>query len=156
MTMHVYLLAFILGNIGVAPILADPPKELPEAAKKESKALEGKWGVVKVVFSDREAIHDVEDRLIFTFKSNTIDFAESGSGVIVELDPATNPKCLDFKLLKGFGVLKKDSTYESVYKIDGDTLTWAVRIGREKNRPVNFDKPTDAGTIVIVLDRVKK
>jgi uncharacterized protein (TIGR03067 family) len=149
------LVVMLAGLLAVSGAGA-PSQELPEAAKKEIKALEGRWGVVKVVFFDRESIHDPDDRLIFAFKGNTIDFAKSGAGVIVELDSGTDPKCLDFKLLKGFGVLKKDATYESAYKIDGDTLTWAVHVGREKNRPLTFDTPADAGTLVIVLTRVKE
>ena len=94
--------------------------------------------------------------MIFEFKGNTIDFAKSSSGVVVDLDPASNPKCLDFRPLKGFGVFKKGLIFESVYKLDGDTLTWAVHIGRERNRPISFDKPTDAGAIVIVLNRVRE
>ncbi len=148
----VVLLAGMLAVFGPVAL----PAELPEASKKELKALEGKWGVAKVVFSDREAIHDPDDRLIFTFEGNTIDFAKSGSGVIVALDPGTVPKCMDFELHKEFGVLKKGTTYESTYKIDGDRLTWAVHVGREKNRPLTFDKPADASTLVIVLDRVKE
>jgi uncharacterized protein (TIGR03067 family) len=148
----VVVLAGLLAALG--PVASS--KELSEGAKKELKALEGKWEVVKVIFSDREAIHDEENRLIFTFKGNSIDFAKSGLGIIVELDPSTDPKCLDFKLLKEFGVLRKGSTYESIYRIDSDTLTWAVHVGREKNRPLTFDKPTDAKTMVIVLNRVKE
>jgi uncharacterized protein (TIGR03067 family) len=153
---HAFITALVGGLVVVASLFGAPPKELPDAARKELKALDGKWRVTKVVFSDREAIHDEDDNgLVFSFKEGAIDFAESGSGVVVELDPATDPRCLDFKTLKGFGVLKEGSTYESIYKLDGDALTWAVHVGREKNRPVTFDKPTDPGTLVIVLNRVK-
>jgi uncharacterized protein (TIGR03067 family) len=153
---HASVPALVGGLVVVTSLLGDPPQELPEAAKKELKALDGKWRVVKVVFSDREALHEEEDGLIFSFNGRAIDFAKSGSGVVVALDPETDPKCLDFKTLKEFGVLRAGSTYESVYKLNGDTLTWAVHVGREKNRPVSLDKPTDPGTLVIVLSRVKK
>ena len=151
-----WMLTVAIG-LGSAMLWGNEPKELPDAAKKELKALEGKWSVEKVVHSDRETTPgDDDDKLIFSFKGSTIDFAEFASGVIVELDPTTEFKCLDFKMLKEFGVLKKGTTYESIYKLDGDTLTWAVHVGREKSRPVTLDKPTDAGTLVIVLTRVKE
>ena len=143
----VVVLAGLLAGSG--PVA--PTKELPEAAKNELRALEGKWRVVKFLHSDRESTPGTgEDEVTVEFKGGTIDFAGSATGVVVELDPATDPKCLDFK-----GLYKKDTIYESVYKRDGDTLTWAVYHGRGKSRPVSFDKPTDAGVMVMVLNRVK-
>ncbi|HJZ58586.1 MAG TPA: TIGR03067 domain-containing protein [Gemmataceae bacterium] len=151
--MNGYLGTVLLAASGPAA----PSKELPEAAKKELKALEGKWRVVKFLHSDRDTTPGTgEDEVTVEFKGNTIDFAKAATGVVAELDPATDPKCLDFKAQVGSGVFKKDSTYESVYKLDGDTLTWAVYVGRGKNRPVAFDKPTDAGVMVMVLNRIKE
>jgi uncharacterized protein (TIGR03067 family) len=153
---HTWISALVGGLVVVPSLFGAAPKELPEGAQKELKALEGKWRVVKVVFSDREAVHDEDSDLVFSFKGSAIDFAKSGSGVVVALDAATDPRCLDFKMLKGFGVLKEGATYESVYKRDGDTLSWAVHVGREKNRPVTFEKPADPGTLVIVMSRVNE
>ena len=132
--------------------LAAPSKELPEAAKKELKALEGKWRVVKFLHSDRETTPgEGDDAVVVEFKGNTIDFAGSATGEVVEVDPTTDPKCLDFK-----GLYKKDTIYESVFKRDGDTLTWAIYHGQGKSRPTAFDKPTAPGLMVIVLRRVKE
>src|SRR5262245_29395305 len=129
-----------------------PQKELPEAARKELKALEGKWRVVKFLHSDRETTPGTgDDEVVVEFKGNTIDFAGSATGVVVDLDPTTDPKCLDFK-----GLYQKDAIYESVFKRDGDNLTWAVYHGRGKSRPTAFDKPTDPKLMVIVLRRVKE
>jgi uncharacterized protein (TIGR03067 family) len=142
----------VLAGLLVASGPAVPSKELPEAAKKELRALEGKWRVVKFVHSDRETTPgEGDDAVVVEFKDNTIDFAGSSTCVVADLDPATDPKCLDFK-----GPFKKDMIYESVYKRDGDTLTWAVYHGQGKNRPTAFDKPTDAGVMVMVLTRVKQ
>ena len=93
--------------------------------------------------------------VIVEFKGDTIDFAGTAKGAVVGLDPATDPKCLDFKVPVGSGLLKKGSTYESVYRLDGDTLTWAVYHGRGRNRALTFDRPTEAGVMVMVLRRVK-
>jgi uncharacterized protein (TIGR03067 family) len=134
----------------------DPPKELPAAAQKELKTLEGKWRIVIVVHPDREAPRD-DDGEVFEFKGNAIDFAEgSGTGQVVGLDLETDPRCLDFTMRKGFGVLREGATFESIYKLDGDTLTWALYVGRGKSRPTAFDKPTVEGGMVIVLKRVKE
>lgn len=132
---------------------ADPPKELPAAARAELKTLEGKWRVVRFLHADRET---TEAGVVVEFKGGRIDFAGVGAGEVLEVDPATDPKCLDFKVVKESGALRKGMTYESVYKLDGDRLTWAIHTGREKNRPAGFGKPSLAGTMVIVLERVKE
>jgi uncharacterized protein (TIGR03067 family) len=146
----------VLAGLLVASGPAAPPKEVPEAAKKELKALEGKWRVVKFLHADRETNPGTdEDEVTVEFKGDTVDFAGAATGVVAELDPATDPKCFDFKVAAGSGVFKAGTTYESVYKRDGDTLTWAVYTGRGKNRPATLDKPTDAGVMVMVLNRIK-
>jgi uncharacterized protein (TIGR03067 family) len=150
------ILALVLG-VGVDPVKADPPKELSSAAKGQLKLLEGKWRVERFLFSDRETIPETEDDApIVAFKDGTIDFNGSVAATVFELDPSTNPKCFDFKAVTGAGLFRKGTVYESVYKLDGDTLTWAVYTGRGKNRPVVFDKPTDDGFVVMVLNRVKE
>lgn len=154
---HVSILAIGMGVIGVVPLLADPPQKLSDAVKQELKTLEGKWRVVRFLHSDRETTPGTgDDQVVVKFEGDTIDFAGSTTGVVAALDPSTEPRCLDFKVGVGSGVFKKDSTYESVYKLDGDTLSWAVYTGRGKSRPSTFDKPTDAGVMVMVLKRAKE
>jgi uncharacterized protein (TIGR03067 family) len=143
--------------VGVPPIPVEPPKELPEAAKKALKTLEGKWRFVKILHFDRESVPGTgEDTLTVEFKGKTINFDNMATGAVVALDAGTDPKCLDFTVPKGFGVLKKGAIYESIYKRNGETLTWAVCVGRGKNRPVAFNRPTDPGVMVMVLTRVKE
>jgi uncharacterized protein (TIGR03067 family) len=126
-------------------------------AEKELKALEGKWKKVKFLHFDFESILEPgDDDVIVEFKGKTIDFDKMATGEVVEVDPATDPKCLDFKMLKGSSIFKNNSTYESIYKLDGDTLTMAVYWGRGKKRPTTLNKPTEARVIVMVLKRVKE
>jgi uncharacterized protein (TIGR03067 family) len=152
MLRNVFALAIVLAAV-IAPVLADAPKELSREAKRELKALEGKWRAVKFLHSDRET---TPDDLVVEFKGDTIDIAGVVTAVVVELDPTTVQKCLDFKVGVGSGILKKGETYESVYKRDGDTLTWVFYHGKGKNRPTVFDKPTDPGVMVMVFNRVKE
>jgi uncharacterized protein (TIGR03067 family) len=141
----------VLAGLLAASGPAAPSKELPEAAKQELKALEGKWRVVRFLHSDRETTPgEGDEAVVVEFRGDTIDFDGSATGVVVGLDPTTDPRCLDFK-----GLYKKDTIYESVYKRDGDTLTWAAYLGQGKSGPTAFDKPTDPGVMVIVLGRVK-
>jgi uncharacterized protein (TIGR03067 family) len=147
----------VLAGLLVASGPAAPPGELSEGARKELKALEGKWRVTKFLHADRETNPGAgEDEVTVEFKGGAIDFAGVATGVVAELDPATDPKCFDFQVSSGSGVFKTGSTYESVYKLDGDTLTWAVYKGRGKNRPASLGKPTDPGVMVMVLTRVKE
>jgi uncharacterized protein (TIGR03067 family) len=157
MLKHLYLLALLLIAVDTVPMWADPPKELSDAARKELKTLEGKWRVVRFVHSDREtAPEDGDDPIIVEFRGDTIDFAGSANGMVVDLEPAANPKGLDFMTRMAAGIFKKDSTCESVYKLDGNTLTWALYTGRDKNRPTSFNNPTEAGGIVIELKRLNE
>ena len=50
----------------------------------------------------------------------------------------------------------KDQVYESIYKVDGDTLMLAVHIGEGKKRPEKFESPKDSGVVFITLKREKK
>lgn len=149
-----FVLAIVLGMAGGTPLRADSPK----VVKKELKALEGKWKKVKFVHFDVESVKEPgDDDVIVEFKGDRIEFNGSAVGAIVELDAAADPKCLDFKIRSGGdGIFRKGSTYESSYKLDGDTLIWAVYHGRGKNRPTAFDRPTEPGVIVMKFDRVKE
>jgi uncharacterized protein (TIGR03067 family) len=101
----------VLAGLLVASGPAALSKELPEAAKKELKALEGKWRVVKFLHADRETTPGTgEDEVTVEFKGNTIDFSRAATGVVAELDPATDPKCLDFEARVGSGAFKTGST----------------------------------------------
>jgi len=155
MLRNVLVLAVVMG-VAVASAPADPPKELSGEAKRELKALEGKWRAVKFIHSDRETVLGTDDPFVITVTGGKIDFAGVATAAVADLDPTTDPKCLDFKVGVASGVLKADSVYESVYKRDGDTLTWAFYHGRGKSRPSGLDKPTDPELMVMVLTRVKE
>src|SRR5689334_13225931 len=63
---------------------ADPPKELPAAAKEELKALEGKWKVVKVLHPDITTTPAADGyEVIVTFKGSAIDFNGAGAGEVI-------------------------------------------------------------------------
>ena len=77
--------------------------------------------------------------------------SRTGPPVCVE---RSGPRCLDFKIKTGSGALKEGVAYESVYELDGDTLTWVVDLGKAKNRPAGFEK--QGCVMIMVLKRVKK
>lgn len=135
----------------------EPPKqkELSDAAKKELTKLQGKWQAEKVnAGGTEETPPESAGRL--EFKGRKILLAGKTLAEVADLDPSTKPKCLDFKVVMQKGELQAGTVYESVYKLDGDTLTWAVYIGAGSKRPANFDPPTEAGFVLVVLKRVKE
>jgi uncharacterized protein (TIGR03067 family) len=147
----------VLAGLLLTATPTDPPKKLPDAAKKELKALEGKWRAVKFIHSDRETVPGTDDDpFLVTVTGVKIDFAGVATAVVADLDTTADPKCIDFKVGVASGVLKADSVHESVYKRDGDTLTWAFYHGRGKSRPTSLGKPTDPALMVMVMTRVKE
>ena len=140
---------------------ADPPKEkekeLPEAAQKELKKLEGTWKVVK--FGDSNGEYEATKRDWFwAFKGVVVTLAfgqaEDETLKIEALDPGSDPKCID---LIESTKRQPDRTLEGVFKIDGDTLQIALYVPKDgKQRPVGFDKPSDRQTVVWTLKRAKE
>lgn len=140
----------------------DPPqekeKELPAAAKKELKSLEGRWRLVKSVDMNKEAEPKKEDgELFFVFKGTevTMTFGEKKETIrVTAIDATTDPKCIDLTETRRD---KTERTLEGVYQIDGDTLRLALTVPKDgKARPTSFDKPTDARTMVWTFKRVKE
>ena len=151
------LVLAVAAGVALSTAAADPPKDLSGEAKRELKALEGKWRAVKFLHADRETVPGTDDDpFVITVAGGKIDFAGVATAEVTDLDPTTDPKCLDFKARVGSGLLKAGSVYESVYKRDGETLTWAFYHGRGKSRPTSLDKPSDPELMVMVLTRVKE
>jgi uncharacterized protein (TIGR03067 family) len=142
---------------------AEPPK-LSETAQKELKHLEGKWKIVKGVTSKGEDEVDpnkIEVFMLFKGIELTVESSNKDRNKekketlkISAIDPTTDPKCID--LLETLSGDRGERTVEAIFKIDGDTLLFAMCVPKEgKQRPAGFDKPTDPQTVVWVLKRDK-
>ena len=156
--MFAALVVFVLAAPVDPPKEKEKPKELPEAAKKELKKLEGKWKLLKAADSTKEAEPDPkEPTILFVFKGNelTMEYGERKEAIrITAIDPSTDPKCIDLAEKRRDD---PERTIEGVYKIDGDTLQIALHIPKDaKQRPVGFEKPTDPRTMVWTLKRIKE
>jgi uncharacterized protein (TIGR03067 family) len=130
---------------------ADPPK-LTEAGQKELKALQGKWQIQKEARFDEERDRSADANAVVEFKGHKLIAEGKEVGEVAALDPTTDPKCIDLKIDEGPA---KGMTVEAVYKIDGDNLTISISL-TEKKRPTNFDKPKEAGSILVTLKRIKE
>lgn len=154
------MLTAVLALALVTP--AGPPqdKELPEAAKKELKKLEGKWKVTREVTSRGEnenAALGRGDEVTVEFKGNKVVIAgkEKYEFEVSTLDATTDPKLIDLKSAVDKDPIPKGAVIEAIYKIDGDTLTLVGYAGEGKKRPANFDPPKDDGVGMWVMTRAK-
>jgi uncharacterized protein (TIGR03067 family) len=145
--------ALLLATALLVPA-ADAPK-LSEAAQKELKKLEGKWKLQKAATAGMEqAFGPGDPDLVMEMKPDgKWIFTGVDKAVVVALDPAANPKCMDLKSVeKG----RDGAVDEAIYKIDGDTLTVCLYQGKGKQRPTTFDPPKERDTILVVFKRVKE
>ncbi|MCI0700415.1 MAG: TIGR03067 domain-containing protein [Planctomycetia bacterium] len=154
------LAAFVSLTLIVSP--ANRPeekeKELPEAAQKELKKLEGKWKATKLVVEGREEEPKGPDgqEVAIEFKARKFLLGGEELFTVAALDPSTTPKILDFKALKDMGEIGKGKTYEGIYKLDGDTLVIALYIGEGQKRPEKFESAEGSKVVVVTFQREKK
>lgn len=130
--------------------LPDPTEKWPEDARKELKALQGKWRAEKLVVAGVEQVSAEEK--VFEIKGRFIVTDGEVGAEFVALDPQTTPRCVDFK---EYNTDRADPIMEGVYKLDGDTLTFCIYTGEGKSRPTSFDEKGE-NTVVLVWKRVKK
>jgi uncharacterized protein (TIGR03067 family) len=130
---------------------AEPPKELPEAAQKELKRLQGKWKVEKMATDGKEFTPDKDDDYVLEIKGRKWIFTGQEKAEIIAIDATTNPKCLDAKSVeKG----REGVVEEGVYELDGDALKIAWYQGKGKKRPAGFATPEERDSILCFLRRV--
>lgn len=126
-----------------------------DAAKKELKALQGKWVVVAA-----EQDGDSLDRVVggvMTIKDNNFHIKTKGGTELkgdLILNPAKAPKHID--LAHQDGPLK-DKTWQGVYELKGDTLKLCyAEADSEKERPSEFKTLKNSKLMVFELKREKK
>lgn len=149
------MIAMILALSLVVPTADAKEKELSDAAKKELKKLEGGWKATEIIVEGKEETPPDADTVV-TFKGRKFLFGDKELFDIANLDPSTDPKCLDFKALADMGEIQKGTVYEGIYKLDGDTLKLALYIGEGQKRPAKFEAPKDSKTVVVTFKRENK
>jgi uncharacterized protein (TIGR03067 family) len=146
-------LVAVLMIVPFAPINA---KDLSAEGKKELEKLQGKWKATKVVIDGNETEPQMDGSdVIIQFKKEKFLLAGSELFDVTALDPSTTPKLLDFKALQDMGDISKGTTYEGIYRLDGDTLEIALYIGEGSKRPGKLESPKDSKIIVATFKREK-
>ncbi len=144
----------LLAVLLLVPVADAKEKELSEAGKKELKKLEGKWKATEVLVEGKEETPP-ESESIVEFKGRKFLLGGNELFDVAALDPSTAPKILDFKALRDMGEIKKDTTYEGIYKLDGDTLVVALYIGEGSKRPDKFESAKDSKVVVVTFKKEK-
>lgn len=126
-----------------------------DAAKKELKALQGKW-VVVAAEQDGEPLERVVGG-VMTIKDNNFAIKTKGGTELkgdLILNPAKTPKHID--LAHQDGPLK-DKTWQGVYELKGDTLKLCyAEADSEKERPTEFKTLKKSRLMLFELKREKK
>lgn len=147
-------LVAVLMVVPFAPVSAKD-KELSAEGKKELTKLEGKWKVTKVVVDGNEIEPKMDGSdVIIEFKKGKFLLNGAEFFDVAALDPSTTPKLLDFKALADMGEIAKGTTYEGIYKLDGDTFEFALYLGEGK-RPEKLESAKDSKVVVATLKREK-
>jgi uncharacterized protein (TIGR03067 family) len=151
------MIATILALALAAPAAPeDKEKELTAAAKKELKALEGKWTVTKLAIDGNDVPAPESDEKNIEFKGRKFLLGGKEIFDIDSLDPSTDPKLIDFKGLADMGEIRTGTVYEGIYKLEKDTLTLALYFGEGQKRPTKFESEKDAKVAIVTLEREKK
>jgi uncharacterized protein (TIGR03067 family) len=146
-TLPVLLLVLLLG--------AD--KKEPEL-KGDLKKLQGIWKATKIVYNGDELSDDETGKIKVTIKGTTLTLDAAKkikseyAAIKIKLDETTKPKCLDATISAGG---QKGVTMESIYKIDGDKLTFCTKV-LGMNRPTKFESPGGESIALIEMERVKE
>ena len=127
-----------------------------DEARKELKALQGKWKVATIEAAGMPLPKGSFPAFTWVIREDGNTTAQMPAGdfpVTLTLDPKKNPKA--FVNLHGSGEQQKKQY--GIYKLDGDTLTVCQTLpgAAETDRPTDF---TTKGTnnVVIVFERVKE
>ncbi len=139
---------------------AEPAAPVPAGAKEtpetELAKLIGRWKVTSRVQAGEEVVagKDVAETIlvfkkegVFTWDSSTEDM-----GKIARIDPAKNPKEVDYIFTSG---PYKGKTQKGFYKFDGDTFTDCCTTPGE-DRPTEFKSTKENGYEIMVVKKLKK
>jgi uncharacterized protein (TIGR03067 family) len=126
-------------------------------AKKELKALEGKWKAVSMEAGGKELPKEALPEFIFTVGANgksTAKFGKNEEQATIAVDPKKTPRTIDNSHESGANKGKKQY---GIYKLEGNR--WTVCMTRpgaaETDRPKDFTTK-DTTNVTFVFERIKE
>jgi uncharacterized protein (TIGR03067 family) len=123
---------------------------------KDDNAIQGEWRIVSFV-EDGQGVPAAEFKgAYYAFEKGKMVMKKDGKMFVkgtYTLDPSKTPKHIDVVVTND----KKGETEQGIYKLEGDKLTiCAPAFAKNKERPKEFASKSKSGTILVVLERVKK
>jgi uncharacterized protein (TIGR03067 family) len=137
----------------VAALVAAGTVGAGDAAKEELKRLQGTWKVLKMQQDGKPAPAEMVEKTQVVFTGDKVTVTISGERdevATITVDPSKNPATVDICPEKEKGVIK------GIYKLVKNQLTVCFAKDPKRPRPKEFSSTEEAGTGLIVLERVKK
>jgi RNA polymerase sigma factor (sigma-70 family) len=122
--------------------------------KPDKEKLQGEWKVVSIKLGGQD--HPNKDQVgdTMTFKGDSM--ALTPYKAEFKLDPATDPKQVDFTLTESPDPNQKGQVSLGIYKLDGDKLILHAARPGAGERPTDFESKDGQVSMLFTLERVKK
>lgn len=134
-------------------------------SRAQLKKLAGKWewvstatkGTKTPVEAGKAILVIKDDRLSFDGLDDKGDLRSPEKFQLSAASkPETDPSLIDLTPMAEHAGPMKGVTYKGIYKLDGDTLVFALDIQRVSDRPTGFSTTSETTHVVDVFRRVKK
>jgi uncharacterized protein (TIGR03067 family) len=149
------LAAVVLAAGGVGAVAVGYAQAVAAEDKKPDKdRLQGEWKVVSIKLGGMD--HPRKDDVggVMTFKGDSMSLEPYKA--TFKLDPATDPKQVDFTLTESPNEGEKGQVSLGIYKLDGDKLIIHSAHPGATDRPTGFESKEGQASMVFTLERVKK
>ena len=136
----------------VAALVAAGTAGSGDAAKKELQRLQGTWKVLKMLNEGKPAPAEMiaKTEVVLSGHKAIVKTGERDETAIITVDPTKKPAAIDIRQEKEKGVLK------GIYKLEKNRLTVCFAEKPDAPRPKEFTSTEESGTVLIVLERLKK
>lgn len=118
--------------------------------------MQGTWEIVSLIEKGKAAPKAELDALVVVIDKDSFTTLEKGEPVVkyrLKLDPAKNPKAIDFTHLGG---QNKDRTEPGIYQFENDLLKLVLDEDK-KGRPTVFEgKETESYSVMVLRKKAKK
>jgi RNA polymerase sigma factor (sigma-70 family) len=147
--------AVVLAAGGVGAVAVGYAQAVAAEDKKPDKdKLQGEWKVVSIKLGGQDHPNRNQVGEVMTFKGDAMELTPFKAEF--KLDPATDPRQVDFTLTDSPDPNQKGQVSLGIYKLDGDKLTIHANHPGAGDRPTDFESKDGQASMVFTLERVKK
>jgi uncharacterized protein (TIGR03067 family) len=144
--------------LGVMVVVLLGAEEKKPALKGDLKKLQGTWKATSLTYNGEEVSTEGKGKLRLVFKGDvgTVEadkeVKKEYAKIKVKLDESVKPRIIDSTIQAGG---QKGTTLEGIYKLEGDKLTFCVKV-LGTDRPAKFESPAGESIALVVFERVKE